>query len=110
MTEPPAAHPVLRVQGLSKSYGAHTVLRDIDLSVNEGETVCIVGPSGAGKSTLLRCVNWLEVPDAGAVYLAGTHVGVRAGGAVPMSDAELARVRTRIGFVFQHFALWPHLS
>ncbi|MBS0558958.1 MAG: amino acid ABC transporter ATP-binding protein [Proteobacteria bacterium] len=111
MTEPPGApHPVLRVQGLSKTYGAHTVLRDIDLSVNEGETVCIVGPSGAGKSTLLRCVNWLEVPDAGAVYLAGQHVGVRPGGAVPMSDAELARVRTRIGFVFQHFALWPHLS
>ena len=111
MTEPPAAlHPVLRVQGLSKTYGAHAVLRDIDLSVNEGETVCIVGPSGAGKSTLLRCVNWLEVPDAGAVHLAGTHVGVRAGGNVPMSDAELARMRTRIGFVFQHFALWPHLS
>ncbi len=104
------AHPVLHIQGLGKAYAGHVVLRDIDLSVAERETVCIVGPSGAGKSTLLRCINWLEVPDSGAVFLSGTRIGVRPGGAVAMSDAELARLRTRIGFVFQHFALWPHLT
>ena len=85
------------------------MLEGIDLSVSEGETVCILGPSGAGKSTLLRCINWLEVPDSGAVFLSGERVGVRAGEA-PMSDGELARIRTRIGMVFQHFALWPHLN
>jgi polar amino acid transport system ATP-binding protein len=105
-----STHPVLHIQGLGKSYAGHAVLRDVDLSVRERETVCILGPSGAGKSTLLRCVNWLEVPDSGAVFLSGRRIGVRPGGNVLMSDAELARMRTQIGFVFQHFALWPHLS
>ncbi|HEX9462404.1 MAG TPA: amino acid ABC transporter ATP-binding protein [Alphaproteobacteria bacterium] len=104
------ATPVLQITGLGKSFKDRQVLDGIDLSVYEGETLCILGPSGSGKSTLLRCVNWLEVPDSGAVYLAGERVGLRAGGHVPMSDAELARLRARIGFVFQQFALWPHLT
>jgi polar amino acid transport system ATP-binding protein len=110
MSSAGSTHPVLHVQGLRKAYAGNTVLSDIELSVAERETVCIVGPSGAGKSTLLRCINWLEVPDAGAVFVSGTRIGLRPGGAVAMSDAELARMRTQIGFVFQHFALWPHLS
>jgi polar amino acid transport system ATP-binding protein len=100
---------VLQVTALCKSFKDHRALEDINLSVSEGETVCILGPSGAGKSTLLRCINWLEIPDSGAVFLSGERVGARAGG-VAMSDRELARIRTRIGMVFQHFALWPHLS
>jgi polar amino acid transport system ATP-binding protein len=104
----PAAASVLSVRSLSKSFGANLVLDAVDLEVGRGETVCVLGPSGSGKSTLLRCINWLERPDAGSVYLAGQRVGVRPGGNVPMSDAELARIRTRIGMVFQHFALWPH--
>ncbi len=104
-----SAISVLRVTGLCKSFKDHRALEGIDLSVSERETVCILGPSGAGKSTLLRCINWLEVPDSGAVFLSGERVGIRTGGQ-PMSDAELARIRTRIGMVFQHFALWPHLS
>ena len=100
---------VLQVTGLCKSFKDHRALEGIDLAVSEGETVCILGPSGAGKSTLLRCINWLEVPDSGAVFLSGERVGVRAGG-LAMSDSELARIRTRMGMVFQHFALWPHLS
>src|ERR1700739_1324095 len=99
----------LQVSGLCKSYGSHRALEAIDLAVREGETVCILGPSGSGKSTLLRCVNWLEVPDSGQVFLSGERIGVRVGGQT-MSDRELARMRTRIGMVFQHFALWPHLS
>jgi polar amino acid transport system ATP-binding protein len=104
-----SAVSVLRVTGLCKSFKDHRVLEGIELSVSEGETVCILGPSGAGKSTLLRCINWLEVPDSGAVFLSGERVGVRAGG-VAMSDGELAHIRTRMGMVFQHFALWPHLT
>ena len=104
------ATSILRVTGLCKSFKDHRVLEGIELSVSEGETICIIGPSGAGKSTLLRCINWLEVPDSGAVFLSGERVGVRAGGKVAMSDAELAHIRTRMGMVFQHFALWPHLS
>jgi polar amino acid transport system ATP-binding protein len=101
---------VIEIIGLSKNFGAHTVLRDITLKVHMGETVCLLGPSGAGKSTLLRCVNWLEQPDGGAVYLAGQRIGVRPGSNLHMRDRDLAAIRTRIGMVFQHFALWPHLT
>jgi polar amino acid transport system ATP-binding protein len=104
-----SAETVLQITGLTKTFKDHRALEGINLSVAEGETVCILGPSGAGKSTLLRCINWLEVPDSGAVYVSGEQIGVRTGG-LAMSDAELARIRTRIGMVFQHFALWPHLN
>ena len=104
-----SAAAILQVTGLCKAFKDHQALEGINLSVSEGETICIVGPSGAGKSTLLRCINWLEVPDSGAVFLSGERVGVRLGG-MTMSDGELARIRTRMGMVFQHFALWPHLN
>jgi polar amino acid transport system ATP-binding protein len=100
---------VLDVAGVSKRFGALEVLSDISLQVAKGETVCVLGPSGSGKSTLLRCINWLERPDAGRIYLNGTEVGLNGAGVV-MSDRELSRIRTRIGMVFQHFALWPHLT
>jgi polar amino acid transport system ATP-binding protein len=102
--------PVLEVRGLTKSFGDHLVLDGINLEVGRGETVCILGPSGSGKSTLLRCLNWLETPDSGTVVLSGERLGMLPGGNIRMGDAALARMRTRIGFVFQHFALWPHLT
>jgi polar amino acid transport system ATP-binding protein len=100
---------VLDVAGVSKRFGDNEVLSDVSLQVDKGETVCVLGPSGSGKSTLLRCINWLEQPDAGQIYLNGQRVGV-SGAGIAMSDRELSRIRTRIGMVFQHFALWPHLT
>ena len=100
---------VLDVAGVSKRFGALEVLSDISFQVEKGETVCVLGPSGSGKSTLLRCINWLERPDAGQIYLTGVEIGINGAGVV-MSDRELSRMRTRIGMVFQHFALWPHLT
>ena len=81
-----AEPPVLELRAVSKSFGTLEVLSDISLKVARGETVCIVGPSGSGKSTLLRCINWLEEPDTGAVFLNGRRVGMRTGGHIAMSD------------------------
>jgi polar amino acid transport system ATP-binding protein len=100
---------VLDVAGVSKRFGDLEVLSDISFQVEKGETICVLGPSGSGKSTLLRCINWLERPDAGQIYLNGAQIGV-SGGNLVMSDRELSRIRTHIGMVFQHFALWPHLT
>jgi polar amino acid transport system ATP-binding protein len=80
------------------SFGALEVLRGVDLSVGEGETVCVIGPSGSGKSTLLRCVNRLQEPDSGDVLLGGESV----------IAADPDRLRQRIGMVFQHFNLFGH--
>jgi polar amino acid transport system ATP-binding protein len=100
---------VLDVAGVSKRFGDVEVLSDVSFQVDKGETVCVLGPSGSGKSTLLRCINWLEQPDAGRIYVSGSQVGVNRAGIV-MNDRELSEVRTHIGMVFQHFALWPHLT
>jgi polar amino acid transport system ATP-binding protein len=110
MQRPQADIPVLRIQGVSKSFGKQRVLDDISMEIRKGETVCLLGPSGSGKSTLLRCVNWLEKPDHGRIYLNGQRVGFRGNGEIPMSASEIAAMRGRIGMVFQHFALWPHLT
>ena len=101
---------VLTAHGVSKSFGTNTVLTDMELTVRKGETVCLLGPSGSGKSTFLRCLNWLEEPDAGFIVLKGQRIGIRPSGNIVMNDKELAAIRTRIGMVFQHFALWPHLT
>jgi polar amino acid transport system ATP-binding protein len=103
------ATTVLSVIELSKSFGELQVLRRVNLSVASGETVCILGPSGSGKSTLLRCINWLERPEQGRILLSGKPIGITEGGVI-MNDRHLAAMRTRIGMVFQHFALWPHLT
>jgi polar amino acid transport system ATP-binding protein len=94
--------PVVVARGLVKRWGAVVGLDGVDLDVRRGEVVTIVGPSGSGKSTLLRCLNGLEVPDAGTVHVAG--LPVRAGA------AGIDAVRARIGMVFQAFHLFPHLD
>ncbi|MEU3420897.1 amino acid ABC transporter ATP-binding protein [Streptomyces murinus] len=94
--------PEIRVEGLHKSFGDNHVLRGIELEIAQGEVVCVIGPSGSGKSTLLRCVNLLEEPTAGQVFVGGTEV--------TDPDVDIDAVRRRIGMVFQQFNLFPHLS
>ena len=110
----PATHgrAMLSVEGLRKSFGALEVLRGIDLSVARGEVVCIIGPSGSGKSTLLRCINFIERPTAGRVFIDGRPIGFepRGGRWVTQKQAALCDIRAEIGMVFQHFNLWPHMS
>jgi len=108
-----SAVPAVSARRICKAFGGVEVLRDIDLDVAPGETVCILGPSGSGKSTFLRCLNWLEEPSSGKVLLDGEPIGRlpgRDGRPRPMTARELAAARTRVSMVFQHFALWPHLT
>jgi polar amino acid transport system ATP-binding protein len=104
--------PMVAVRHLRKSFGAVRALDDVSLDVAAGEVVCILGPSGSGKSTLLRCVNHLERPDAGAVWVGGELIGYARQGDVlrELPDAAVARQRRRCGMVFQRFNLWPHLD
>ena len=106
---------ILRVENLHKSFGSTEVLRGIDFTVQKGETVVLIGSSGSGKSTLLRCVNFLEYPSAGKVFLSGKLVGkvsrTNAGGeTVLYREKDLCDVRTHVGMVFQQFNLFPHLT
>ncbi|WP_305849793.1 amino acid ABC transporter ATP-binding protein [Phycicoccus sp. HDW14] len=94
--------PVLRLEGVRKSFGDTEVLRGLDLTVHEGQVVVLIGASGSGKSTLLRCVNLLEVVDDGRITLEGDDV------TDPRVDADA--VRARMGVVFQAYNLFPHLS
>ncbi len=104
--------PIVRIASLRKSFGHHEVLAGIDLDVMRGEKVSIIGPSGSGKTTLLRCINHLEKPTGGHVYIDGTLIGEKEvdGRFVQLSDYELAKERQDIGFVFQRFNLFPHLT
>ncbi len=104
--------PLLRIVDLHKRFGALEVLKGISIEVERGEKLAIIGPSGSGKTTLLRCVNYLEKPSSGHVWVDGTLIGERQAGGryVHLSDRELARERAEIGFVFQRFNLFPHLS
>jgi ABC-type polar amino acid transport system ATPase subunit len=96
----------ITVKQLSKAFGNHVVLHEVDLSVAAGEIVTILGQSGGGKSTLLRCINLLEVPDSGEVIIGDQTVfsGIR------IAARDLARLRQKVGMVFQRFNLFPHLT
>jgi polar amino acid transport system ATP-binding protein len=104
--------PLLRIEDLHKKFAELTVLAGVSLSVERGEKVSIVGPSGSGKTTLLRCINYLEKPTSGHIYIDDKLIGEKAvnGGYVHLSDRELAKERQEIGFVFQRFNLFPHLT
>jgi len=102
----------VEVRGATKSYGAHKVLDNVDLTVCPGHVTVILGPSGAGKSTLLRVINHLEKLDAGYVSVNGALVGVRQHGdrLKELSERAILAQRADIGFVFQNFNLFPHLT
>ncbi|MFG3301576.1 amino acid ABC transporter ATP-binding protein [Micromonospora chersina] len=102
--------PMVQCLSLRKSFGRLEVLRGIDLTIDRGRVVCVVGPSGSGKSTLLRCLNHLEEPQAGRIYVDGELIGYseRGGRLRPLPDARLRRQRESIGMVFQRFHLFPH--
>lgn len=105
-------NPLVRVEGLHKSFGSLNVLKGIDLTVQQGQKISLIGPSGSGKTTLLRCINYLEEPTQGSIYLDNELIGQRLVGnrKVPMGDKDLARMRAEMGMVFQRFNLFPHLT
>ncbi len=103
---------MLRFDRVSKRYGQHTVLDQLDFEVARNEKVAIIGPSGSGKTTVLRSLMTLETIDEGTIYVDGealTHMtqGERL---VPADRQHLNRVRSKVGMVFQHFNLFPHMS
>lgn len=91
---------MLRVKDLHKSFGDNEVLKGIDENIEKGEVVCVIGPSGSGKSTFLRCLNLLEEPTSGEVYLDDEKIND--------PNVDINRVRQRLGMVFQNFNLFPH--
>lgn len=105
-----AAPPMVRADRVCKSFGTLQVLKGISLEVAKGEVLCLIGPSGSGKSTFLRCVNHLEVVNAGRLYVDGDLIGYRERGdkLYEMSPKDAAKQRRDIGMVFQHFNLFPH--
>ncbi|MEV1093315.1 amino acid ABC transporter ATP-binding protein [Streptomyces microflavus] len=103
---------MVEIRSVHKNFGSLEVLRGIDLSVRPGEVTVILGPSGSGKSTLLRTINHLEKVDQGWISVDGTLVGYRRDGnkLYELREREVLRQRTKIGFVFQNFNLFPHLT
>ena len=93
---------VIEVKNLHKAFGSHEVLKGIDFSANKGEVTCIIGSSGSGKSTLLRCINLLEMPDAGEILYHGENI--LTGG------VNMPRYHARVGMVFQQFNLFGNMN
>jgi glutamate transport system ATP-binding protein len=102
MTTTEAAKPLVELRDVRKSFGDNVVLDEIDLAIAPGEAVVVAGPSGSGKSTMLRCINGLESVDAGTITFDGQRIDSAGRG--------LAKLRTRIGMVFQQFNLFPHMT
>ena len=100
-TRAAGAAPAIELRELRKAFGSNEVLQGVNLSVAQGQVVCVIGASGSGKSTLLRCVNRLEEPTGGAVLIDGIDI--------THPDCDVDLVRRRIGMVFQQFNLFPHL-
>ena len=94
--------PILAAEGVVKWFGRHLALDGLSLSVARGEVVCLIGPSGSGKSTFLRCLNALELPDAGRIVFDGAEVRPER--------RDVRAIRRRMGMVFQNFELFPHLT
>jgi len=94
--------PIIAIRDLHKNYGTTPVLRGCSLSIARGEVVVVCGPSGSGKSTLIKCINGLEGYQSGSILVDGIEVGAKG--------TDLPKLRARVGMVFQHFELYPHMS
>jgi polar amino acid transport system ATP-binding protein len=94
----------VRIEGLSKRFGEVEVLKAVDLAVGSGEVVSVIGPSGSGKSTMLKCVNRLEEPSGGRIFVGDVEITALR------KESDLDRHRRRVGMVFQHFNLFPHMT
>jgi polar amino acid transport system ATP-binding protein len=105
-------NPMVKSEGVHKSFGKLEVLKGIDLEVQPGQVMCILGPSGSGKTTFIRCINHLEKINAGRLWVDGELVGYRQSGdkLYELPDREVARKRTQIGMVFQRFNLFGHMT
>jgi len=106
-----AAQEALAVEGLRKRFGPLEVLRGVSLTAGQGDVLSIIGSSGSGKSTFLRCINLLEIPDDGRVWVGGELIAMRKrrdGSAVPADPRQVDRIRAQLGMVFQAFNLWTH--
>jgi len=111
----PAAEPVpaLLAEDVHKRFGSLEVLKGVSLTAHEGDVIAMLGASGSGKSTFLRCVNLLETPDQGHVYVGGELIRMtrnRRGETVPEDQKQVARIRSRLAMVFQQFNLWSHMT
>ena len=103
----------IRVESLYKDFGQLKVLKGLSVAANEGDVISLIGSSGSGKSTFLRCMNLLEIPTAGEIYVAGEHIRLkknRHNQVVPEDRKQVDRIRTRLAMVFQHFNLWSHMT
>jgi arginine/ornithine transport system ATP-binding protein len=103
----------LEVKDLHKHFGQHEVLKGISLSADKGDVISIIGSSGSGKSTFLRCINLLETPTAGQIWVNGELIEMkknRLGEPIPANDKQVHRIRSRLAMVFQGFNLWSHMT
>lgn len=102
----------LVARDIHKSFGALEVLKGISVTAHEGDVISLIGSSGSGKSTFLRCINLLETPDSGEVWVTGEKIEMRQGrhGATPVDHRQVDRIRARLGMVFQSFNLWSHMT
>ncbi len=110
---PAAATPALEVRDLHKSYGDLEVIKGISLAAHDGDVISILGSSGSGKSTFLRCLNLLERPHQGRIFFSGEELQLKAdktGALQAVRSEQINRLRTQVGFVFQNFNLWPHMT
>ncbi|AOI71167.1 amino acid transporter [Burkholderia ubonensis] len=103
----------LFVDDLHKRYGSNEVLKGVSLKANAGDVISVIGSSGSGKSTMLRCINFLEQPNAGRIFVDGEEVRTaldKTGALRAAEPKQLQRVRTKLAMVFQHFNLWSHMN
>jgi octopine/nopaline transport system ATP-binding protein len=111
--KPPSQSVALEVKRLYKNFGGLEVLKGVSLTAHEGDVISIIGASGSGKSTMLRCINFLEVPDAGEVIIGGELIQTkkrRDGSRTAADRKQVDRIRSRLGMVFQSFNLFSHMT